>query len=901
MKLALALVFAVAFVLAAAPAAFAWDANVDAAVKAEMLAEGTDLAGIYKLNIVGVPVTDLSGLEGATGLKYLNIIHSPTAFDLTPISGLQKLITLGINGSQVSNLAPIHDLQLWSLFAANNQIKDISALTNMSTLGDVDLDGNELTDISALANKSNMIQLNVSYNYLDVAPGSPARNIIDSFGPGVVTWAPQNGLTVPPGTNVVVALPLGGTVTFPFVPVGGTLTVSQAPPPNPYANYLLVGTASYNISADFAFVGPAVVTLPYDPMAVAGDSSLLKMMHYDWATSTWKNITTTHSHVTQTVTGLTQSFSPFGIYELEPGTPMGEVSGRVTAGDTGVPIEGATVTVEGLSPVTTSAEGTYAVAGIEPMNYDITFAKAGYETRVYRTPIYAGEVTTIDATLPVLAGGAPAIAVDKVTVDGGMSGDGLRILSGEPIRWRYTVTNAGDVALSGISVTDDRGVYPAYVSGDANADGMLDLTEAWVFEASGTSVVGNYANTATVIGMAPLGGVVTDSDSSSYIGTDPRIAIDKVTFDDGVSGDGLRILSGEPIGWRYTVTNVGAGRLGNVTVTDSVAGVTPVYVSGDTNGNGYLEPTETWVYEAAGSAILGNYSNTGTASATGSDAAGHFRTTTASNTSNYRGVDPKIVIDKVTVDGATSGDGLSIHSGEPITWRYTVTKSGVGSLGSIVVTDSDPSVTPMPVLGPDGIHNIGDTDTSGYIEFSEAWVFEASGIALNGDYANTGTAVGTTFDGAGHYRETTASDTSSYFGSRSEDRHRQRHLRRWREWRRRSGSWPASRSGGATRSPTPAPWRCPESSWPTTRSVTPTYVSGDTNGDGMLDITEAWVFEASGASVVGNYFNVGTASGTHVDSAGDARTVTDSDTSNYIGTDPQYRRGQSDDRWLDPR
>ena len=53
---------------------------------------------------------------------------------------------------------------------------------------------------------------------------------------------------------------------------------------------------------------------------------------------------------------------------------------------------------------------------------------------------------------------------------------GLNILTGESIKWRYTVTNAGNVALSNILVTDSQsGVTPGYVSGDTNTNGKLDL------------------------------------------------------------------------------------------------------------------------------------------------------------------------------------------------------------------------------------------------------------------------------------------------------------------------------------------------------------------------------------------------------------------------------------------
>ena len=50
----------------------------------------------------------------------------------------------------------------------------------------------------------------------------------------------------------------------------------------------------------------------------------------------------------------------------------------------------------------------------------------------------------------------PLIDIDKVTVDGATSGDGLNILTGEPIEWRYTVTNPGSVPLSNVSVTDNK-------------------------------------------------------------------------------------------------------------------------------------------------------------------------------------------------------------------------------------------------------------------------------------------------------------------------------------------------------------------------------------------------------------------------------------------------------------
>ena len=133
-------------------------------------------------------------------------------------------------------------------------------------------------------------------------------------------------------------------------------------------------------------------------------------------------------------------------------------------------------------------------------------------------------------------GAAPDIGINKVTVDGATKGDGLTILSGESISWQYSVTNTGNVALSGITVNDDQvGVSPTYLSGDVNANNLLDLTETWIYTATGIAVTGNYSNTGTVNGSftdsAQQTSNVKASDPSSYFGATPKIAINKVTVD----------------------------------------------------------------------------------------------------------------------------------------------------------------------------------------------------------------------------------------------------------------------------------------------------------------------------------------------------------------------------------
>ena len=106
-----------------------------------------------------------------------------------------------------------------------------------------------------------------------------------------------------------------------------------------------------------------------------------------------------------------------------------------------------------------------------------------------------------------------------------------------------------------------------------------------------------------------------------------------------MQGDGLLIPQGSAISWIYTVTNTGNVPLSNVQVTDN-QGVVPVYQSGDTNQDGKLDLTESWVYSANGTAILGSYQNIGTTTGSYTDELNNPATPTASDASSYTGVQP---------------------------------------------------------------------------------------------------------------------------------------------------------------------------------------------------------------------------------------------------------------------
>jgi hypothetical protein len=374
-----------------------------------------------------------------------------------------------------------------------------------------------------------------------------------------------------------------------------------------------------------------------------------------------------------------------------------------------------------------------------------------------------------------------------------------------------TVPNASDLDPKMLitSLTDDPTLTFTYLSGDANSNGLIDLGESWTYTASATAVDGLQDGNGQLlqIDTATVTGTVTDqfgkttgtnSDQANYIGVTPKIAIDKVTVDgtldangnlaSGAAGDNLTIIAGENILWEYKVTNPGDVALSGVTVTDNRAGVTPVglmsggFNVGDTNHNGLLDTNETWIYTAAGVAIDGAYTNTGTASGSFTDSAGHTATPTVSDGSGYTGVNPAIHIDKVTtgVDSVTivngvvtsthtsTGDGLSFLAGYGVSWTYTVTNAGDVALSDISVTDNQPGVSPTGVLQGDHIHNVGDSNDNGLLDVGESWIYTASGTTILGNYSNTGTASGSFTDTALHTATPTATDDSSYIGTFTE-------------------------------------------------------------------------------------------------------------------------------------
>ena len=125
-----------------------------------------DMETLTRLEARNANISDLTGLEFATNLTWLNLsyeevewrrVNSNAVSDLSPLAGLTKLRELWLHYNNISDLTPLSGLtSLKQLEAGANSITDISAVAGLTNLERLGLWDNAITDISAIAGLTNL-------------------------------------------------------------------------------------------------------------------------------------------------------------------------------------------------------------------------------------------------------------------------------------------------------------------------------------------------------------------------------------------------------------------------------------------------------------------------------------------------------------------------------------------------------------------------------------------------------------------------------------------------------------------------------------------------------------------------------------------------------------------------
>ena len=299
-------------------------------------------------------------------------------------------------------------------------------------------------------------------------------------------------------------------------------------------------------------------------------------------------------------------------------------------------------------------------------------APAGHNGDVAAVTFTAGSTTSGSTDPAWYFGVNDAITIKKAvnaispaaptTIEEGDTTSAEQYLSvGSPITWTYRVGNSGNDPLSAITITDSTGSFsPAQITvatcgghagtfnaGDANCNGMLDPAETWLYTAPGGNALAGQQTTLGSVQATDLHfstATVNATDAADYFGYVDQLTVVKAVnavnplaptvVEDANYAPGPILSAGSIVTWSYLVTNVnqpGALPMDVLSIQDdngtlqynrgplfdvnAVYDMTTGNVVGDTNGNGLLDPGETWLFQAKGTVPLGQYENTVTAMA----------------------------------------------------------------------------------------------------------------------------------------------------------------------------------------------------------------------------------------------------------------------------------------------
>ena len=192
------------------------------------------LAKLTELELDDEEITDLTGLEHATGLTDLDLSDNQIS-DITSLAQLTQLTDLDLSDNQISDISPLAQLtQLIRLDLSENQISDITSLAQLTQLIRLWLWDNQISDISPLVGLPGLKSLSLSSNQIsDVTPLTTFASLeslwaITLGGNPITDTSPVRDLKrVHPNLNISINIPViltdPGDATDLYVVADGSL------------------------------------------------------------------------------------------------------------------------------------------------------------------------------------------------------------------------------------------------------------------------------------------------------------------------------------------------------------------------------------------------------------------------------------------------------------------------------------------------------------------------------------------------------------------------------------------------------------------------------------------------------------------------------------------------------
>ncbi len=204
--------------------------------------------------------------------------------------------------------------------------------------------------------------------------------------------------------------------------------------------------------------------------------------------------------------------------------------GTVVSGDTrsitlgfwpGSGASGALTCAGGLTQPAVAGIATFAGCWAPVSSNDYIAANDGGSLSVWSNPF-----NVIPVPVPV----APPVLAPKIALAVAASPATLPAAGGSAT-FTYTVTNPGTAPLSSVAVTDTA-CTPAYASGDANKDSVLEVGETWTYTCTAALTA---TTTDAAKASATYGGVPVSATASTTVTVGSAAGTTPVTLTDGIA------------------------------------------------------------------------------------------------------------------------------------------------------------------------------------------------------------------------------------------------------------------------------------------------------------------------------------------------------------------------------
>ena len=246
--------------------------------------------------------------------------------------------------------------------------------------------------------------------------------------------------------------------------------------------------------------------------------------------------------------------------------------------------------------------------------------------------------------------------------------------------------------------------------------------------------------------LAPAGATPVTTEATAGVSVpraeaDCRLALAKTINGQAVADPpGVELPAGSAVHYGFTVSTPGAFTLGKPDVTDDRAtpddtgdDFHPAYVGGDTNGNGLLDPGETWRYQHdTTAAATGPVINTATATAPGAS------NNPVRDKAAYTPQPPAIgIVKKINGAGTFTADGaphrVQVVPGAATKVTFEVTNTGATALGGVAVVDA-------PLNDGDAVLQV--TCPRDSLQPGESMLCTAEGVGVVGEHDDEATTKG---------------------------------------------------------------------------------------------------------------------------------------------------------------